>query len=556
MPAEYSGIGVVPGRAVAPAKIMSPPVAAPARKPGAQDPEAEAARIREASAAIHAELRERAETVSGDARDVLKATALMAKDPALIKTAIKRLSDTDAETALWTVAGETAAQLEKLGGYMAERAADVLDVRARIVARLRGVPTPGIPHSAEPFVLIATDLAPADTATLDPEKVVALVCEEGGPQSHTAILARSLGIPAVVAAAGVLEVGDQMPVFVDGGSGILRTEPGAAESELVAAWKATANRVQAYSGPCLLSDGTRIPLRANVGDGNQARAAAAAGAEGVGLLRTEFCFLDRDTEPSVSEQAEAYGEVFAAFDDHKVVVRTLDAGADKPLPFLTDSSEPNPPLGVRGFRTSRKALGVLERQLEAIALAVKKTSVAVQVMAPMIATADEAEQFAELASAAGLPIAGVMIEVPSAALRAGSILSEVDFASIGTNDLTQYVMASDRMLGSLAELSNSWQPAVLQLIGMAAAQGLTAEKSVGVCGEAAADPGLAVVLVGLGVSSLSMAPRALPAVAEVLRTVTVEQARQIANIALEAKGAEDAKSTVRAQLPILAELGL
>ena len=556
MSAEFSGIGVVPGRVVAPARVMPPPVTAPIKQPPPQDPEAEATRIREASAAVHAELLERAETVTGDAHDVLKATALMAKDPTLIKTAIKRLTDTDAETAVWTVAEDTAAQLEALGGYMAERAADVLDVRARLVARLRGVPAPGIPHSEEPFVLIADDLAPADTATLDPESVVALVCAAGGPQSHTAILARSLGIPAIVAAAGVLDVADHTPVFVDGGTGVLRTEPGTDEADLVAAWQDAAARLHTYSGPCLLGDGTRIPLRANVGDGDQARAAAEAGAEGVGLLRTEFCFLDRDTEPSVDEQTEAYAQVFAAFDDHKVVVRTLDAGADKPLPFLTDTQEPNPALGVRGFRTSRRAVGVLERQLEAIARAAEQTSIDVHVMAPMISTAEEAEQFAGLASAAGLPVSGVMVEVPSAALRAESILSEVEFASIGTNDLTQYVMASDRMLGGLAELSDPWQPAVLQLIGMAASQGLAAKKSVGVCGEAAADPALAVVLVGLGVTSLSMAARALPAVAEVLRTVTLEQAQQAAKLALGARTAHEAKTVVRTRLPVLDDLGL
>jgi phosphotransferase system enzyme I (PtsI) len=556
MSAEYSGIGVVPGRVVAPARIMSPPISAPTPGSAPEDAEAEAARIREASAAVNAELKQRAETVTGDARDVLKATAVMAKDPTLIKSAIKRLTTVDAETAVWDVAAETAEQLEKLGGYMAERAADVLDVRARLVAHLRGVPAPGIPHSDEPFVLIATDLAPADTATLDPEAVVALVCAEGGPQSHTAILARSLGIPAVVAAGGVLDIADHASVFVDGGTGVVRPEPGEAEAELVTAWQAAAGRLQAYAGPCLLADGVRIPLRANVGDGAQARAAAAAGAEGVGLLRTEFCFLDRDTEPSVDEQASAYAEVFSAFDDHKVVVRTLDAGADKPLPFLTDTEEPNPALGVRGFRTSRKAIGVLERQLEAIASAANDASVDVHVMAPMIATAEEAAQFAGLVSAAGLPVSGVMVEVPSAALQAESILGEVDFASIGTNDLTQYVMASDRMLGGLAELSDPWQPAVLQLIGMAAAQGTKTAKSVGVCGEAAADPGLAVVLVGLGVSSLSMAPRALPAVAEVLRAVTMDQAEQIAGRALAARSANEAKEAVRAALPILDELGL
>lgn len=556
MSTEYNGIGVVPGRVVAPAKIMPPPIVAPVPGPAPQDAAAEVARLREAAAAVHADLLARAQSVTGDARDVLKTAAMMAKDPAIIKTAVKRLDRCDVETAVWTAAGEVAAQLEGLGGYMAQRATDVLDVRARIVACLRGVPAPGIPHSSEPYVLIATDLAPADTATLDPQTVIALVCAEGGPQSHTAILARSLGLPAVVAASGVLDVPEDAPVYVDGSSGVLRTDPGQTENDRVADWQATMRRLRSYTGPCLLRDGRRIPLRANIGNGAQARAAAAAGAEGVGLLRTEFCFLDRDTEPSVDEQAEAYGEVFAAFDDHKVVVRTLDAGADKPLPFLTDDQEPNPALGVRGFRTSRRALGVLQRQLEAIATAARKHSGTVHVMAPMIATAAEAEEFAALVADAGLQVSGVMVEVPAAALRAGSILEEVGFVSIGTNDLTQYTMAADRMLGGLAELSDPWQPAVLRLISLTAEEGAAAEKSVGVCGEAAADPALAVVLVGLGVTSLSMAPRALPAVAEALRTVSFDEAREIAATVLKARDAQGARAAARARLPVLDDLGL
>jgi phosphotransferase system enzyme I (PtsI) len=557
MSSEISGIGVVPGRVIAPALSMPEPVSAPVAKPAPADTEAEANRIREASAAVHAELRERAETVTGDARDVLKATALMAKDPTLVKTAIKRLSDTDAETAVWTVAAETAAQLEKLGGYMAERAADVLDVRARLVAHLRGVPAPGIPHSTEPFVLIATDLAPADTATLDPELVIGLVCEEGGPQSHTAILARSLGIPAVVAATGGPR--DHRPHTPSSSTAVRASCAPNPERRRLNSSKRGWRRPDGCSpsrDPVCWQTARGFPLRANVGDGAQARVAAAAGAEGVGLLRTEFCFLDRDTEPSVEEQADAYGQVFAAFDDHKVVVRTLDAGADKPLPFLTDSDEPNPALGVRGFRTSRRAQGVLERQLEAIAVAASKHAVTVHVMAPMIATAEEAKQFADARPCGRTPGCRCHGRGPLSGAAGGTILAEVEFTSIGTNDLTQYVMASDRMLGGLAELSDSWQPAVLQLIGMAATQGTVAEKSVGVCGEAAADPALAVVLVGLGVTSLSMAPRALSAVAEVLTGVTMDQAQQIAQRALTARSPSEAKAAVRAELPILDELGL
>jgi phosphotransferase system enzyme I (PtsI) len=445
---------------------------------------------------------------------------------------------------------------------MAERVADVLDVRARIVSELRGLPAPGIPASDVPFILAAEDLAPADTATLDPSKVVALITSSGGPQSHTAILARALGLPAVVAALGVDEIPDGTEVYVDGAAGTVTVEPGEDLRLAAKAWATQASTLAAFSGNNTMADGFRVPLLANVGTGSDAVKAADAGAEGVGLLRTEFCFLDRDDEPSVEEQIAAYGAVFAAFPGKKVVVRTLDAGADKPLPFLTNADEPNPALGVRGYRTDLTSPGVLERQLEAIAAAEAANDAEVWVMAPMISTADEAARFATLCSAAGLKTPGVMVEVPSAALTAATVLREVSFASLGTNDLTQYAMAADRQLGPLATLNDPWQPAVLQLVKLTAdgAAQVSGEsgtaKPVGVCGEAAADPALAVVLVGLGVATLSMSARALAAVAAVLATVTVAQAQQLAATALAAPSAAAARSAVRAQLPILDELGL
>jgi phosphotransferase system enzyme I (PtsI) len=244
------------------------------------------------------------------------------------------------------------------------------------------------------------------------------------------------------------------------------------------------------------------------------------------------------------------------------VIRTLDAGADKPLPFLTNTEEPNPALGVRGYRTDWTSPGVLARQLQAIAAAAAEHTAEVWVMAPMIATPDEAEHFTRLAREAGLATAGVMVEVPSAALTASHVLAHADFASLGTNDLTQYAMAADRMLGPLAALNNPWQPAVLALVkatcdGAAAASAAAgAPKPVGVCGESAADPALAVVLAGLGVTSLSMTPRSLAAVNAVLKTVTLAKARELAALALAAPTAHDARESVRAHLPILDELGL
>jgi len=338
----------------------------------------------------------------------------------------------------------------------------------------------------------------------------------------------------------------------------VQVDPGEAQIAAAAAWAAAASTLSVFDGNGCLADGHLIPLLANVGGAKDAVAAAAAGAQGVGLLRTEFCFLGRDLEPSAEDQIAAYRGVFDAFAGKKVVVRTLDAGADKPLPFLTDATEPNPSLGVRGYRTDWTSPGVLARQLAAIAAAAGGTSADVWVMAPMIATVDEAEHFAGMCAAAGLKTPGVMVEVPSAALTSAAILGQVEFASLGTNDLTQYTMAADRQLGPLAALNSPWQPAVLMLIGLTVT-GSVAEghgKPVGVCGEAAADPALAVVLAGLGVSTLSMTPRALAAVAAVLRTVTLDEAKALAQLALAAPTAVEARARVRAGLPILDSLGL
>ncbi|WP_426997411.1 phosphoenolpyruvate--protein phosphotransferase [Pseudarthrobacter sp. N5] len=559
---NFPGVGVSPGRIIGTIRQMPKPISEPPSgeqlAEGTSAEEATAA-LKAAATAVHDELKSRAETAAGDGKAVLEATALMAKDTMLIKGAAKLIArGTSAQRAVWEAGASVAEMLHNLGGYMAERATDVLDVRARIVAELRGVPAPGIPAASMPFILVAEDLAPADTATLDPEKILALVTAGGGPQSHTAIIARSLGLPAVVAAVGVDELADGTEVYVDGAAGAITVAPDESLRAAAEAWAANASLLAVFDGTGTTADGHLVPLLANVGGAKDAVAAAGLGAEGIGLFRTEFCFLERDTEPTVEEQAAAYKGVFDAFPGKKVVLRTLDAGADKPLPFLTDATEPNPALGVRGYRTDFTTPGVLERQLEAIALADKDSEADVWVMAPMISTADEAARFASLCGVAGLKTRGVMVEVPSAALTAESILREVGFASLGTNDLTQYAMAADRQLGPLAALNTPWQPAVLRLVGLTV-EGSAAEgnnKPVGVCGEAAADPALAVVLIGLGVSTLSMTARSLAAVAAVLKTVTLAEAQELAKMALSAPSASEARAWVRGKLPVLEELGL
>jgi phosphotransferase system enzyme I (PtsI) len=303
------------------------------------------------------------------------------------------------------------------------------------------------------------------------------------------------------------------------------------------------------------ADGHAVQLLANVGDATGMTAAVAAGAEGVGLFRTEFLYLDRADAPELDEQTALYAEVFRIAAGRKVVVRTLDAGADKPLPFMGFDAEPNPALGVRGLRTQVRRPQILANQLDAIAAAVADTGADVWVMAPMVATPEEAGAFADEVHGRGLPTAGIMVEIPAVALTARHCLDRVDFASIGTNDLTQYAMAADRESAALAALNTPWQPGLLQLVALTAGAGTDLGKPVGVCGEAAGDPALAVVLVGLGITSLSMTPNALGDVAATVGSVDLATARELADLACGARSADEGRAAVRSRLPVLADLG-
>jgi len=392
---------------------------------------------------------------------------------------------------------------------------------------------PGVPERDAPFVLVADDLAPADTVTLTTERVLALVTVRGGPTSHTAILARSLGLPAIVACADAASLVDGELVEVNGSMGQVRLGISADEAGETNRRERERRAARATShGPGRTADGHPVGLLLNIGDAKGAAAVAAVDAEGVGLFRTEFLYLDRQDAPSVDEQVELYRAVFEAVGHHKVVVRTLDAGADKPLPFLHQDGEPNPALGVRGLRIARRDPAILTDQLQALAIAQRGSGAEVWVMAPMVATVAEARGFTDLAHHHGLPTAGVMVEVPAAALRARDLLVHADFMSIGTNDLAQYTLAVDRMAGELADLLDPWQPALLDLIRMTAQAGAQAGKPVGVCGEAAASPTLAPVLVGLGVTSLSMASTAVADVREALAALTLADCQALAQEAL------------------------
>ncbi|MDT5339270.1 MAG: phosphoenolpyruvate-protein phosphotransferase system enzyme [Mycobacterium sp.] len=516
---------------------------------GESDRPDEVARFTAAAAAVANRLRERAANASGAASEVLATTATLAQDRAWIAATEKRIGEgSPAVRAVTLAVDQFVTMFTQLGGLMAERVTDLRDIRDRVIAELNGLPEPGVPVPEVPSILCAEDLAPVDTAGLDASLVVALATTLGGPTSHTAIIARQLGIPCVVAVAGLDSVAAGTMVMVDGTVGTVTVSPDeATATHAVDLARADADLAKSWRGPGATADGHVVAILANVQDGAAARSARETAAEGVGLFRTELCFLNRSTEPSVDEQAQIYGEVLDAFAGHKVVIRTLDAGSDKPLKFVGHPEEANPALGVRGIRIADGNPGILTRQLEGIAAAARQTGSAPWVMAPMIATPAEAKAFATETRAHGL-VPGVMIEVPAAALLADRILEHVDFLSIGTNDLTQYTMAADRMSAELATLTDPWQPAVLALVAMAAKAGVAVDKPVGVCGEAAADPQLACVLVGLGVSSLSAAAAAVSAVGAKLAQVTFAQCREAADAALATATAADARAAASAIL--------
>lgn len=549
------GVGIGLGVAQGPVARMAEPLPAPADEPSTLTAAEETARVREAVHAVARELEQRGAQAGGAAQDVLEAQAMMAEDPSLESEVDARVNaGATAERAVHDAFASFRDTLVAVGGYLGERAADLDDVAQRVIARLRGVAAPGLPEPGHPYVLVAKDLAPADTALLDLDLVLALVTSDGGPTSHTAILAREKGIVAIVGAADAAGLVDGQPVIVDAAAGVVTTDP--SEDDLRRAQNRADARASAAAAPITpgaLADGTPVPLLANLGNPEGAAEAVALGAEGVGLFRTEFLFLSSSNAPTVAQQKDSYTRLLSAFRGKKVVVRALDAGADKPLAFLNDAHEENPALGLRGLRALRANEDILREQLTALAeadAAVRADGEAADlwVMAPMVATVEETEYFVAIAREYGIKTAGVMVEVPSSALLADRILKDADFASIGTNDLTQYTLAADRLLGSVSSFQDPWHPAVLSLIHSTGRAGRELGKPVGICGEAAADPLLAVVLVGLGATSLSMAPTALADVRATLLQYSLDDARRIAEAALAANDAASAREAARAAL--------
>ncbi len=558
--ATLHGVGVSPGVGAGPVVRVVDSVPEPKQGPGTGSADEELQAASKALEDVATDLEDRGHRAGGEAEEVLTAQAMMARDPDLL-VGIKQRTEagSNAARAAYDAFGATREVLLTLGEYFAARVTDLDDIRNRTVALLLDVPAPGIPELTEPSVLVALDLAPADTALIDKSMVLAFATQEGGPTSHTSILARNLGIPAVVGCPGARELAPGTYVMVDGSSGAVVIDPA---PELVAELagrdeKRRAALASVGNAPGATSDGHEVPLLANIGGPEDVEGALANGAEGVGLFRSELLFLDRQDAPSEDEQYGLYRKVLEGFSGKKVVVRTLDAGADKPLPFLPFGEEPNPAMGVRGLRICMQAPEVMHTQLHALARAAEGLDTELWVMAPMIADVYEARWFREACKKAGLRAKiGTMVEIPAAALRAEHLGHVAEFFSIGSNDLTQYTFAADRQIGSVARLQDAWQPALLELVAATVRGGQASGVPTGVCGEAAADPALGCVLVGLGVNTLSMSSGSLPGVRAALAAHTLDECKAAAVAALDAVDAPTAKEAARAALPKMAELGM
>jgi phosphocarrier protein FPr len=475
-------------------------------------------------------------------------------DPDLLDLVRTRIAEHQGAAAAWqAVINERAAELAGLRDpLLAERAVDLRDVGERVLRLLVDTTAQAPALPAEPFILVANDLTPSETAALDASLVLGFCTAVGGPNAHTAILARALGLPAVVSAGPqVLDLPSQTHVILDGQAGSLTIAP---DTETIARSRAAHQQFQARraaaeqsaAAPALTLDGHRVEIVANIGGVADARRAAATGAEGVGLLRTEFLFLDRSDPPTEDEQFVVYRDIVQALEGRPVIVRTLDIGGDKPLPYLDLPAEENPFLGQRGIRLCLAHPELLRQQLRAVLRAA--SSGPLRIMFPMIADIAEiraaramVEQIRAELNAPPVEV-GIMVEVPSAALMADLLAHEVDFFSIGTNDLTQYTLAMDRTHPGLAAQADGLHPAVLRLIERTAQGAHAAGKWLGVCGELGSDPQAVPILVGLGVDELSVSVPAIPTVKAQIRALTLAACQALARRALGCASASEVRA--------------
>ncbi|MGF7174058.1 phosphoenolpyruvate--protein phosphotransferase [Azospirillum doebereinerae] len=546
-----AGVGASPGLAIGPVHaVLSAALTVPDRPESLIDG---GNRLHEALNLTRQQLKaladDTARRLGPSEAGIFTAQAELLNDTDLITRACQLMVEGHGPAWAWHEAVESgAARLAALPNpVLAARAADLRDVGRRVLARidpsLRGGTLRDLPDT--PCILIAEDLSPSDTAGLDMARVIGLATAQGGPTSHTAILARTLGLPAMVAGGGgLLGVANGTPAILDGQSGRLYLNPTEADLAAAHGWieeqqLRKARQEERRGLPARTRDGHAVEIGANVNRPDQVPVALSQGAEGVGLMRTEFLFLERGDAPGEDEQFETYRAMLDALDGRPLIVRALDIGGDKQVPHLHLPHEENPFLGVRGARLLLRQPDLLEPQLRALYRAAKHAKPgALSIMFPMITTLTEVETLravcdrirAEL-DAPAVPL-GIMVEVPAAAVLADVLARHVDFFSIGTNDLTQYALAIDRQHPELAAEADSLHPAVLRLIRMTVEGAERHGRWVGVCGGIAGDPFGAALLTGLGVRELSMTPRDIPGVKDRLRDSSLTALHELAQRAL------------------------
>ncbi len=552
-PRVIPAIGASPGIAIGPIHVLA---SAEIAVPDAPEP------LTSGGDRLHAALRATAGQLKALADDterrlgkadagIFKAQGDLIADTDLITLACQLMVEGHGVAFAWNRAVERmAGRLSALGNpVLAARAADLRDVGRRVLAQIDPSLKSGHDLPDVPCILVAPDLAPSDTAGLDPARVIGLATAQGGPTSHTAILARTLGIPAVVAGgAGLLAIPNHTTAILDGTTGRLYLDPSEADLASARAWQAAQAETQAAEAreralPARTRDGHAVAIGANVNNPEQVPLALDQGAEGVGLMRTEFLFLERGDTPSEGDQYATYSAMLAALGGRPLIVRTLDIGGDKQVAHLHLPREENPFLGVRGARLLLRRPDLMEPQLRALYRAAKDHVPAgaptgkdapLSIMMPMITSVPEVlalravcERIRGEIGAPPVPL-GIMIEVPAAAIQADALARHCDFFSIGTNDLTQYALAIDRQNTELAPEADSLHPAVLRLIRMTCEGAARHGRFVGVCGGIAGDPFGASLLAGLGIDELSMTPRDLPAVKARLRASNMADLRTLA----------------------------
>ncbi|NBK36917.1 phosphoenolpyruvate--protein phosphotransferase [Pseudomonas soli] len=546
------GVAAAPGIASGPAHVcVERDIDYPLR---GESPAQERARLRQAIDTVHADLQALVQRSDKAIGEIFVTHQEMLADPALTDDVELRLAQGESAAAAWMAVIEAAARQQEAlhDALLAERAADLRDIGRRVLAQLCGVKDSAEPE--QPYVLVMAEVGPSDVARLDPARVAGIVTAQGGATAHSAIVARALGIPAVVGAgAAVLLLDSGTPLLLDGQRGRVVVAPAEAELQRALAERdARERRLQiAWANrhePARTRDGHAVEVFANIGQSNGIDKVVEQGAEGIGLLRTELIFMAHPQLPDVATQEAEYRRVLDGLDGRPLVVRTLDVGGDKPLPYWPIAAEENPFLGVRGVRLTLQRPQVMEDQLRALLRAADNRPL--RIMFPMVGQLHEwraakamVERLRQEIPVADLQV-GIMVEVPSAALLAPQLAREVDFFSIGTNDLTQYTLAIDRGHPSLSAQADGLHPAVLNLIDMTVRAAHAQGKWVGVCGELAADPQAVAVLLGLEVDELSVAARSIPEVKALVRQADLSTARALAREALQQDSAEAVRALV------------